>query len=181
MLGQFNPANIGIGAGTFDYVRFAFQYVLPSGASANQGNLESLLCRTQDFFTDELRKYTNDPTLVFETVSIKWDPPREALPVNVSFTARVATNGSDVLDKKDIIETAGQLDMKTYLTEHVTAVGCGEDGFAQASGATFKANPAPPQKGDFNLTAASCQHTCAPTVSPDTPTGTSVECHHSFS
>lgn len=173
--GQFNYASIGNNAGTFDFVRFAFQYILPSGASVNQNNLESLLCRTQDYFTDEFRKHNDDPTLTFETVSIKWDPPREDYPVNVSFTALVATNGSDALDKKDIVKTAGQLDMKTYLAERVVAVGCEEDDFAQASGASFKASPAPPQAGDFNLTLASCQHTCAPTVSPGIPTSKPAE------
>ena len=173
VLGQFsfNPANIGNGAGAFDYVRFAFQYDVPSGAAVNQNNLESLLCRTQDFFTEDFRNSIGDPTLVFETVSIEWDPPRDGLPANVSFTALVTANGTDVPDKKDIIDAADQANMETYLNEYIIAVGCEEDGFAQVTGANFKASPVPPQAGDFNLTTASCQHTCAPTVSPGVPTG----------
>lgn len=175
-LGQFsfNPANIGNNAGTFDYVRFAFQYDVPSGAAVNQDNLEALLCRTQEFFTGEFRDSIGDPTLSFETVSIEWDPPRDGLPANVSFTALVTTNGTDVPDRNDIIEAADQANMETYLHEYIVAVRCGEDGFAQVNGASFTASPAPPQAGDFNLTYASCAHICAPTISPGEPSGKSA-------
>ena len=168
---SFNPANIGNNAGTFDYVRFAFQYFLPEGMTVGRGDVEALLCRTQDFLTDEFRNKNGDPTLTVEAVSIDWDNARDDLPVNVSFTALVTANGTDVPDKNEIIAATSGLDMHSFLNEYVIATGCPTStGFAQATKVALETNPVPSKTGEFNLTEASCQYTCAPSVAPGMPT-----------
>lgn len=159
--------NVG---GGFEHVRFSFQYGLPEGLVTGQGDVESLLCRTQDYLTQELNKEFVDLNLQVKATGIVWayDKNNADMPVRVNFTASVTgINGTEVPEAEEIRDATMDLDMESYLSTVVQASEC-PTGFSQATKASYINMLTPEIRGD--LSEASCQSTCAPTLTPGVPT-----------
>lgn len=168
--------NVG---GGFTNVRFAFQYALQEGVVTHQADVESLLCRTQDYLANTLNDEFLEANLKVKATGIIWSFVQgDDMAVKVNFTASVtASNGTEVPEAKDIKDATSNLDMGAYLTEYVQQSEC-PTAFSQATKAAYENMLTPEIKGD--LEEATCESTCAPTFTPGTPTCKYSSCLFTF-
>lgn len=180
--GQAVETSVGenVGGG-FTHLRFAFKFALQQGVVTGQADVESLLCRTQDYLAERLNNNLKDrlsAPLAVKATGIEWTfLGKETMPVRVNFTASVttakesndaATTDAAIPEVNEMREALQNLDMAEYVNTVAHASGC-PTGFSQATQATYVVNLTPEIRGD--LAEATCQNTCAPTVTPGSPTG----------
>jgi hypothetical protein len=169
--GQEVSDGVGGNVGGYDQVRFAFEYGLPEGRSVGQSEVESLICRTQEYLTEMLNNEFQDSSLNVKATGIKWEFAKgDPLPVKVRFTATTTatSNETTVPSPEEIKDSLVGLDMGAYLANYVKATEC-PTGFSEATEVAYEVNLTPEVNGD--MTEASCRSTCAPTQTPGTPTG----------
>jgi len=171
LLGQVSAVvNLGgIGGGSAaSHVRFYFKYGLLVGSTVGLTDIDALVCRTQDYLLSVLNnnEYV-DLNLDVKATAIDWEAPRDGQPALLNFTADVTgVNGIEAPGVNKLIEAWGQLSMESYLNDVVRLPTC-PSAFSQTMDASFTSSPSPAKTTEYMT--ASCQSSCAPTVSPGMP------------